>query len=196
MHNPESGRDKARAAICVFCGSSHGGDPAFAEAARQLGLQIARQGYSLVFGGGNIGLMGETARAARDAGAPVLGILPGFLRHLEPPLKSADELIILPDMFQRKERLIALSDAFVILPGGLGTMDEFFEVITGVQLGQHAKPIVLINLAGFFDPLDALMRHLTANGFALESARGLYQMVGTVDEAMDVLEKRLTHARA
>jgi uncharacterized protein (TIGR00730 family) len=188
MQSPDGKMDKPRKAICVFCGSSHGADPAFAEAARRLGKLIAEKGYRMVFGGGNIGLMGETARAARDAGAPVVGVLPAFLRHLEPPLRKAEELEIVPDLFQRKERLIVLSDAFVILPGGPGTMDEFFEVVTAAQLGQHDKPVVLVNLGGFYDPLLALLRHFVSAGFAQPDLLTLYRTVTTPDEAMEVLE--------
>jgi uncharacterized protein (TIGR00730 family) len=187
MQNPEGKNDTRRKVICVFCGSSHGADPAFAAAARRLGSLIAEKGYSLVFGGGNIGLMGETARAARDAGAPVTGILPAFLRHLEPPLKSADELVVVPELFERKARMIALADAFVILPGGMGTMDEFFEVVTAAQLGRHAKPVVLVNIARYFDPLEALLRHLVKHGFAQPEVFTLYRLVATVYEAMEVL---------
>jgi hypothetical protein len=179
--------DKPGKTICVFCGSSFGNDPAFAHAARRLGNLIAGQGYRLVFGGGGIGLMGETARAARDAGAPVIGILPAFLRHLEPPIKSAEELIVVPDLFQRKDRMIALADAFVVLPGGMGTMDEFFEVVTAAQLGRHEKPVVLVNIAGYFAPLEALLRHMVKNGFAQQEVFTLYRAVATVDEAMEVL---------
>jgi uncharacterized protein (TIGR00730 family) len=189
MQNPDGKKDIRRKVICVFCGSSHGADPAFAEAARRLGRLIGETGYGLVFGGGNIGLMGETARAARDAGANVIGILPAFLRHLEPPLKSADELVVVPQLFERKARMIALADAFVILPGGMGTMDEFFEVVTAAQLGRHAKPVVLVNIAGYFDPLEALLRHLVKHGFAQAEVFTLYRMAVTVDEAMRVLEK-------
>ena len=130
-----------RRSICVFCGSSPGAKPVYAETARELGRLLGENGYQLVFGGGGVGLMGEVARAARAAGAPVIGVLPGFLRGLEPPLKSAEELIVTPDLQQRKARMLALADAFVILPGGLGTLDEYFEVITTTQLRVHAKPI-------------------------------------------------------
>jgi uncharacterized protein (TIGR00730 family) len=187
MQNPDDKKDIRRKVICVFCGSSHGADPAFADAARRLGRLIGETGHSLVFGGGNIGLMGETARAARDAGANVTGILPAFLRHLEPPLKSADELVVVPELFERKARMIALADAFVILPGGMGTLDEFFEVVTAAQLGRHEKPVVLVNIARYFDPLEALLRHLVKNGFAQAEVFTLYRMVATVDEAMEVI---------
>lgn len=137
-----------------------------------------------MFGGGGIGLMGEVARAARDAGAEVIGILPAFLRHLEPPLKSAEELIITPDLQQRKSRMLALADAFVLLPGGLGTMDEYFEVITTAQLLVHRKPIVVIDVKHYFKPLGALIAHIVAHGFARAEVAALHTFVDTPDEAM------------
>jgi uncharacterized protein (TIGR00730 family) len=194
MHNPHSFADKRRHTICVFCGSSPGADPRYAQAARELGRGIAERNFALVFGGGNIGLMGETARAVRDGGAPVIGILPAFLRHLEPPLKSAQELIILPDLFQRKDRMIAMSDAFILLPGGLGTLDEFFEVVTAAQLHVHAKPIIAINVAGFYDPLRALLDHVIAQGFAKPDAQSLYRIVDTPEEALAAITEATARA--
>ena len=194
MHNPELSALKKRHRVCVFCGSSPGADPRYAEAARDLGRIIAERGFGMVFGGGNIGLMGETARAARDGGAPVIGILPAFLRHLEPPLKSAEELVILPDLFQRKDRMIAMSDAFVLLPGGMGTLDEFFEVVTSAQLHVHAKPIVAVNIAGFYDPLRALLDHVISTGFAQPSVHALYHFVETPAQALDFVTEAMERA--
>ena len=134
--------EKTKPVICVFCGSSYGADPQYAAAARALGRLIAERGFSLVFGGGGLGLMGETARAARDGGAPVPGVLPEFLRRIEQPPEWEKDLIITPDLQLRKTRMLAMADAFVVLPGGPGTMDEFFEVVTSAQLGVLAKPIV------------------------------------------------------
>ncbi|HEY2068814.1 MAG TPA: TIGR00730 family Rossman fold protein [Rhizomicrobium sp.] len=183
--------DTPSKAICVFCASSHGADPAFTDAARALGRLIAEQGYAMVFGGGNIGLMGETARAAREAGTSVTGILPEFLRHLEPPLRKAEELVLVPDLYVRKREMIARAGAFVILPGGPGTMDEFFEVVTSAQLGQHDKPIVLVNLGGFFDVLESLMLHMIEAGFAQDSVLRLYHTVATPEDAIKLLGKLL-----
>ncbi len=170
--------------LCVFCGSASGNDPAYADAARRLGRLIGDGGHRLVFGGGGIGLMGEAARAARDAGAEVIGILPAFLRHLEPPLKSAEELIITPDLQQRKARMLALADAFILLPGGLGTMDEYFEVLTTAQLAVHRKPIVLIDVKHYFKPLKLLLAHIVEQGFARPEVAGLHRFVATPEEAM------------
>jgi hypothetical protein len=187
MHIPTSNVVKKN--ICVFCGSSMGHGEAFGLAARRFGQLIAERGFGLVFGGGGLGLMGQVARAARDGGAPVIGILPQFLRALEPPLKSAEELIITPDLYQRKDRMMGLACAFVVLPGGLGTLDEFFEVLTSAQLEQHGKPIVVVNVAGFFEPLKALLDHHIAAGFARNEVHDLYRIVGTPEEAMDVIEQ-------
>ncbi|MGD0143231.1 MAG: TIGR00730 family Rossman fold protein [Rhizomicrobium sp.] len=187
MHNPPHDKEKRQRVICVFCGSAPGRNPRYAEAARQLGALLAANGFSLVFGGGNIGLMGEVARAIRAGGAPVIGVLPAFLRHLEPPLKSAEELIITPDLQQRKGRMLALADAFVILPGGLGTLDEYFEVLTSAQLHALGKPIVLVNVAGYFDPLKALLDHVVREGFAQESLFDLQHIVAGPEEAIAAL---------
>ena len=145
-------------AICVFCGSSFGDDPAFREAAHALGAGLAGSGFDMVFGGGGLGLMGEAARGARDAGAAVQGILPGFLRDIEPPLTHGETTDIVPDLYVRKQQMIERSDAFVVLPGGLGTYDEFFEVVTAAQLGVHAKPIMVVNVKGYYDALDAMVQ--------------------------------------
>lgn len=163
-------------AICVFCGSSFGGDPAFREAAQALGAGLAAGGFRMVFGGGGLGLMGEAARGARDAGAAVEGILPGFLRDAEPPLTHGETTEIVPDLFTRKQKMMAGSDAFVVLPGGLGTYDEFFEVLTAAQLGVHAKPILVVNVRGYYDALDAMIKAAVASGFARDDVLRLYAM--------------------
>jgi uncharacterized protein (TIGR00730 family) len=190
MHNP-AGHTGIRKAICVFCGSSMGHVEAYGEAARHTGRLIAERGFSLVFGGGSLGLMGQVARAARDGGAPVIGIIPEFLRHLEPPLKSTAELIVTPDLYQRKDRMMNLAGAFIILPGGMGTLDEFFEVVTSAQLEQHRKPVVVVNVGGFFDPLETLLDHHIAAGFAREEVHELYRVVSNPDEAIGLIETAL-----
>src|SRR5512142_3305012 len=178
--------------VCVFCGSSFGADPRYAASAKRLGELIAARGLSLVFGGGGPGLMGIVARAVRDGGAPVLGVLPDFLRALEKPPEWEHELIITPDLQLRKTRMLAEADAFVVLPGGAGTMDEFFEVVTSAQLHVLAKPIILVNVAGFFDPLLALMRHLVTQGFAKQDVLALYTTVDTAEAAITAIEENLS----
>ncbi|MGH6876283.1 MAG: TIGR00730 family Rossman fold protein [Rhizomicrobium sp.] len=191
---PSQNRETRR--ICVFCGSSPGNNPAYAQAARGLGRAIGEKGYTLVFGGGAVGLMGEVARAARSAGAPIIGILPAFLRGLEPPLKSAEELIVTPDLQQRKARMLALADAFVILPGGLGTFDEYFEVITTTQLRVHAKPIIVVDVENYFAPLRALLDRVVAQGFARAEIASYHAFVATPAEAMEKIAVLLTSRTA
>jgi len=182
---------KKRPAICVFCGSSVGGDPRYAAAATTLGRLIAERGFALVFGGGTPGLMGVVARAARDGGAPVTGVLPDFLRWVERPPEWEQDLIITPDLQLRKTRMLALADAFVLLPGGAGTMDEFFEVVTSAHLKVLAKPIVLINVNGYFEPLQQLMRHLAREGFAHPAMLDLYSVVDTPEQAIEAIAGKL-----
>jgi len=181
-------------AVCVFCGSSFGQDAAFRDAARTVGAGIAQMGHALVFGGGGPGLMGDVARAAREAGAPVEGILPGFLRDAEPPLTHGEDTEIVPDLFVRKQKMIERSDAFVVLPGGLGTYDEFFEVLTAAQLGVHAKPIILVNVNGYYDALDAMLRTTIKAGFARDIILKLYVMADGADAALEILDRRLANA--
>ncbi len=183
--------EKNKAAICVFCGSSFGSDPAFREAARAIGAGIAKMGYTLVFGGGGLGLMGDVARAAREAGTPVEGILPAFLKAAEPPLTHGETTEIVPDLFVRKQKMIARADGFLVLPGGLGTYDEFFEVLSAAQLEVHAKPIILVNVNGYFDALDAMLRAAVAAGFASDSHLGLYRLAPGAEGALDMLAKAL-----
>jgi uncharacterized protein (TIGR00730 family) len=190
-HNPRHNPEMKRLTICVFCGSSFGTNPAYAASAKRLGELIAASGYGLVFGGGNVGLMGEVARAARDGGVPVQGILPEFLRHLEPPLKAKEEVIITPDLQTRKVKMLAMSDAFVVLPGGLGTLDEYFEVVTSAQLRVFKKPIVVVDTEGYYAPLQALMEHVVAQGFAKPEALSLHHVVPSADEAVAVLNRLL-----
>lgn len=177
--------------ICVFCGASHGSKPQYAAAAARLGRLIAIEGFDMLFGGGGPGLMGATAKAAADAGAHVKGILPEFLIGVEKPPEWEQDLVITPDLQLRKTKMLAESDAFVLLPGGAGTMDEFFEVVTSAQLYVLAKPIVLVNVAGFFEPLLALMRHLVTQGFARESLLSLYSVVETPEQAIALIADKL-----
>ena len=178
--------------VCVFCGSSFGADPRYAAAAKRLGELIAARGLRLVFGGGGLGLMGVVAKAARDGGAPVQGVMPDFLRFLERPPEWEQDLIVTPDLQLRKTRMLAAADAFVLLSGGAGTLDEFFEVVTSAQLGVLAKPIVLVDVAGYFEPLNALMRHLVAQGFAKADVLALYTTVDTPEAAVDAVTAALS----
>ncbi|HVV28536.1 MAG TPA: TIGR00730 family Rossman fold protein [Rhizomicrobium sp.] len=180
--------DKTKLAICVFCGSSFGNDPAFREAARAIGGGIARLGFSMVFGGGGLGLMGDVARAAMAGGAEVQGIMPAFLQALEPEVSPQEKLIVTPHMQERKTLMLQMSDAFVILPGGLGTFDEFFEVAVEAQLGVHTKPIIVVNVNGYFDQLDAMMHSMIESGFAKEKVLKLYYLADGAEAALEILE--------
>lgn len=176
-----------RPAICVFCGSSHGANPVYTETARTFGTQMVQAGFDLVFGGGGVGLMGEVALAVSKAGGGVMGIIPGFLRHLEPPLKVNSQIVITETMAERKEKMFAASDAFAILPGGIGTLDEFSEVLTAAQLRQLAKPIVVVNVNDYYAPLFDLLAHYVGEGFAGAGIMDLFKMVPSVEDALKFL---------
>src|ERR1700759_4886083 len=182
---------KSGASVCVFCGSSFGTAPAFREAARAVGAGIAKMGYSLVFGGGGLGLMGEVARAALDGGSEIQGIMPGFLQALEPEVSPQEKLIITPHMQERKALMLQMSDAFLVLPGGLGTFDEFFEVAVEAQLKVHAKPIIVVNVNGYYDALDAMLHKTIKAGFAKEATLKLYYLADGAQAALEILEGAL-----
>jgi uncharacterized protein (TIGR00730 family) len=152
-------------AICVYCGASDGTDPRFAAAARRLGADIAGRGHRLVYGGGNVGLMGETARAVKSAGGHVTGVIPHFLMSRERLMMGIDDLVLVEDMHERKMIMFERADAFVALPGGVGTLEELVEQMTWAQLGRHGKPIVLADIAGFWRPFADLIAHMRATGF-------------------------------
>ncbi len=173
--------------VCVFCGSSEGSDPAYANAARTLGRDIAQARAKLIYGGASIGLMGEVARAALEAGGEVVGIIPQFLRAREIELASLTELVITPNMHERKERMHGLSDAFVILPGGLGTLEEVLEAMTWAQLGLHKKPIVFVNVKGFWDPLFQTFDRVGSHNFARYGLKELYTVVNRVEDTIPAI---------
>jgi uncharacterized protein (TIGR00730 family) len=182
---------KSGAAVCVFCGSSFGTDPAFREAARAIGTGIAKMGYSLVFGGGGLGLMGDVAKAALAGGSTIQGIMPAFLQALEPEVSPQEKLIVTPHMQERKTLMLQMSDAFLVLPGGLGTFDEFFEVLTEAQLDVHTKPIIVVNVSGYYDALDAMLHATIKAGFAREKVMKLYYLADGAEAALEILEGAL-----
>ena len=182
---------KTGAAVCVFCGSSFGTDPAFRDAARAIGAGIAKMGYCLVFGGGGLGLMGDVAKAALEGGSTIQGIMPAFLQALEPEVSPQEKLIVTPHMQERKNLMLEMSDAFIVLPGGLGTFDEFFEVVTEAQLGVHDKPIIVVNVGGYYDPLDAMLHATIKAGFAKEKVLKLYYLADGAEAALEILEGAL-----
>jgi hypothetical protein len=151
--------------VCVYCGSSPGNDPTYVEAALEFGQALARERIKLVYGGGGIGLMGALADSVLGAGGEVTGIIPDFLVAREKALEGARAVIITNDMHERKRTMFELADAFVALPGGIGTLEELVEQMTWIQLGQHRKPLLLLNLNGFWNPLVALLKHQQMEGF-------------------------------
>ncbi|MDG4883776.1 TIGR00730 family Rossman fold protein [Mesorhizobium sp. WSM4884] len=154
--------------VCVYCGSSPGRDEAYVKAGHLLGRSLAKSGLRLVYGGGTKGIMGAVAEGALKAGGKVTGIIPRFLINreaTETALDKLDELLITDNMHERKHRMFEKSDAFVALPGGIGTVEEIVEVMTWAQLGHHRKPIVFANIKGFWDPMMALIEHMAEEGF-------------------------------
>ncbi|HKQ54668.1 MAG TPA: TIGR00730 family Rossman fold protein [Methyloceanibacter sp.] len=177
--------------ICVYCGSGPGRNPAYAEAARDLGQRLAAARIGLVYGGGSLGLMGEVARSVLDHGGHVTGIIPGFLSEREHMLVEAQELIVVDDMHQRKQLMFVKSDAFVALPGGLGTLEEFVEQLTWSQLGRHRRPIVLANIEGFWNPLLALFESMMAESFIRPGLDLNLLVVDRVEEIIPAIEREL-----
>jgi uncharacterized protein (TIGR00730 family) len=151
--------------VCVYCGSGPGTNPRFIEAAKAFGKDLADNGVRLVYGGGSIGLMGAVATATLDHGGEVIGIIPAFLRDRELALKQVQELIVTDDMHERKRLMFERSDAFVALPGGIGTLEELVEQMTWQQLGRHKKPILIANIENFWEPLLALFSHMRKTAF-------------------------------
>jgi uncharacterized protein (TIGR00730 family) len=173
--------------LCVFCGSQLGSDRSFRAAATRFGELAAAAGIKVIYGGGRVGLMGAAADATMAAGGEVIGLIPARLLEREVGHPEITELIVTRDMFDRKDQMIARADGFVVLPGGLGTLDELLEVLTLRQLGYHGKPIILVNLAGFWDPLVSLVDQVIAYGFAAPGAADLYRTVTSVEEVLPAL---------
>jgi uncharacterized protein (TIGR00730 family) len=182
--------------ICVYCGSANGTDPAYAAAAEEFGRVLAQSGIRLVYGGGSVGLMGIMARRVLAEGGRVTGIIPQFLKDREVMLTEVSELIVTPDMHERKRIMFERSDAFVALPGGIGTLEETVEMLTWAQLGRHAKPVVLANVKGFWNPLSDLLGHMQSQGFLTKAFIGLtgevpYYIVPTVAEIVPTVRAAL-----
>ena len=176
--------------ICIYCGSSPGTDPAYMESARTMGTLIASAGHRLVYGGGHVGLMGAAADAALQAGGEVIGVIPQDILDKEVGHGGVTELFTVNSMHERKMKMASLSDAFVALPGGIGTLEEIIEVLTWSQLGFHSKACGALNVNGFFDPLFALLDHMVDNRFLREEHRA--QLL-SADTPEDILEKVLAH---
>jgi len=151
--------------VCVYCGSAKGNNPVYADAAKALGRALVKHNLSLVYGGGHVGLMGIVADAVLDAGGEVTGVIPKALMDTEVGHKRLTRLLVVMDMHERKALMAEHADGFIAMPGGIGTLEELFETLTWAQLGFHEKPIGLLNVAGFYDPLIEFLRHQTSQGF-------------------------------
>jgi hypothetical protein len=180
-----------RPSICVFCGSRSGSRPAYAEAARAIGRAIAAHGWRLVYGAGDVGIMGEAASAAIAGGATTLGVIPQHLLGRERGRRDLSHTVVTEDMHERKKVMFMNSDAVVVLPGGAGTLDEFFEVLTWAQIGLHRKPVILLDVQGYWQPLVGLIDHVIAEGFAEPSLRGHFQVAPDVPTLVQVLDRTL-----
>lgn len=175
--------------LCVFCGSRAGNDPAHATVGVTLGRLLGERGVHLIYGGGGIGLMAKVANATIAAGGQVTGIIPEFLRAYEVGAVEGSTEILVGGMHERKAKMFELSDAFVILPGGLGTLDEGFEILTWKQLQQHNKPIIFVNTNGYWDPLFALVDRVVDGGFGHHKVKQLYQVVDRVEDVFDAIDQ-------
>ena len=175
--------------ICVYCGSGAGNDPAYANAARILGRSMAQSGIELVYGGGSVGLMGITAQTVLDHGGKVTGIIPAFLKEREVMLDEVSNLVITEDMHERKRMMFDEAQAFVALPGGIGTLEELVEMLTWAQLGQHRKPVLLANINQFWDPLMDLLNHMRDEAFIREGMEVSFLSTEDPEEIVSTLCK-------
>ena len=179
----------ASKSVCVYCGSRGGAMPAYSEAATAFGAALAAEGWRLVYGAGDVGLMGDVARAAQQAGADTFGVIPQHLVDWEVGKTDLTRYVVTETMHERKKVMFMNADAVVVLPGGAGSLDEFFEVVTWAQLNLHQKPIVLINVQGYWDPLIGLIDHVIDQGFADASLRDFVTVVETPGAAITALRK-------
>ncbi len=182
--------DSLPRSICVYCGSAPGHDPRFAAEAAALGKALAEAHIGLVYGGGNSGLMGEVARGVLRHGGHVTGIIPEFLKSRELMLEDAQEMIVVDDMHTRKRLMFERSEAFVALPGGMGTLEELFEQVTWVQLEQHVKPVIIANLHHFWDPLLLLIEHVKTTGFVRPGLAPHFEVVEDVRQIVPLVKSR------
>lgn len=177
--------------ICVYCGSGPGKNPAYADAARELGQEMAERGIGLVYGGGSLGLMGIVARSVLEHGGSVTGIIPQFLKEREQMLRDVQDAIVTANMHERKMLMFQKADAFVALPGGIGTLEETVEMTTWAQLDQHSKPIVLANIENFWDPFITLIEHMRDEAFVRP---GLEVAIDIAPTASDIVPAVLRRA--
>ncbi|MEP0233185.1 TIGR00730 family Rossman fold protein [Roseibium sp.] len=173
--------------VCVYCGSSFGTDPVYEATATRLGQLLAETGLRLVYGGGSVGLMGTVAKAVLDEGGQVTGIIPHFLEKREEMLDAVTDLTITENMHERKQLMFQKADAFIVLPGGIGTLEEAVEMMTWAQLGQHKKPVLLANVNGFWSPLLELLDHMRAQGFIRPDSEVPYLVANRIEDAIPML---------
>ena len=178
--------------VCVFCGSRSGINPSYAQSAKDLGTSIAMNGWRLVYGAGDVGLMGEVARAAQETGAVTLGVIPVHLMAREKGKRDLTQMIVTEDMHERKKVMFMNSDVIVVLPGGAGSLDEFFEVLTWRQIGLHKKPIYLLNTDGYWQPLLDLVDHVITQGFAEATMRNYFTALPDVASLTAALRSDLS----
>jgi uncharacterized protein (TIGR00730 family) len=179
----------ALASVCVFCGSNGGADPAYVAAAEAVGAGLAQRGIRIVYGGGRVGLMGALADAARAAGGEVVGVMPQQLVDREIGHTGIDELRVVGTMHERKALMVELADAFIALPGGIGTLEELFEVYTWAQLGIHAKPLALLDVAGYYEPLSAFLDHAVTQRFLRAETRAMLSLADSLDAVLETFER-------
>ncbi len=175
--------------VCVYCGSSAGDDPVFTRSAEALGAAMAKADIGLVYGGGNNGLMGSLARSVLTSGGRVCGIIPDFLEKREEMLHQAQELVVVPDMHTRKRMMFERADAFVALPGGVGTLEELVEQMTWAQLGRHTKPVLIADIGGFWRPLLSLLAHMRERGFIRPAFEVHYLVAEKVEDILPMLQR-------
>jgi len=180
--------DRKINSICVFCGASVGSDPAFVRAAADLGTMMAKNGIRLVFGAGHVGMMGTVADSIMAAGGEAIGVIPEFLRDREQAHQGLTELHVVDSMHVRKQMMFDLSDAFIVLPGGLGTIEEMFEMITWRQLGRHDKPIILISTNDYWKPFEDMVCRVVDSNFAHGDANTYFSIASDPTDAMDILQ--------
>ena len=173
--------------VCVYCGSRDGRDAAYAEAAEATGRMLAARGWRLVYGAGDVGLMGRVANAVQAAGGATFGVIPTHLMDWEVGKRDLDQFIVTETMHERKKVMFMNADAVVVLPGGAGSMDEFFEALTWRQLKLHSKPVILLNVGGFWNPLVALLEHIVERGFAGDDILQFVQVAADVTELEEML---------
>lgn len=190
MSPTPSAKSEGQRAVCVYCGSGPGTDPAYVQAAQTLGRDLAGADLRLVYGGGSLGLMGETARATLSNGGDVTGIIPEFLSEREKMLETVSDLHVVADMHIRKQMMFEASDAFVALPGGIGTLEELVEQLTWAQLGRHTKPIVVANIQDFWTPFLNLLTHMRDQAFIRPGLEVQFEIVTTADDIVPAIKAK------